>query len=546
MRGFDKTSMSKTKDYTGAELVAETLRTLQVEAIFGIVGIPIVEIAEACIAIGIRFIAFRNEQSASYAAQAYGYLTGRPGVCLVVGGPGVVHAMAGIVNAQVNCWPILVIGGYIETFQKEMGGFQELDHVSLLKPNTKFAAQPPSVDRIPFILEKAYRTAFYGRPGPTFVDIPADFIRFKIPPSFTIAKIYSVPDCPKSMASPTVIEQAVSRLMNASAPLVVVGKGSAYARAEAQVRHLIESTQLPFLPTPMGKGVLPDSHPLNVAAARSTAIGAADVALLLGARLNWILHFGKRPKWRSDVVFIQVDVSPEELGNNAPGSEIRLLGDVSMVAEQLQHSFAGWKYSTSTPYVKAIRDSIQKNLASARKLAISDRIPMSYQVALTAIKSGLAHEDIVYVSEGANTMDISRAIFDVQEPRRRIDAGTFATMGVGMGYAIAGILPTFYPLKRVTAQVANPTKKVVAIVGDSAFGFSAMEIETAVRSDLPLLVFVINNNGIYFGLDASEYSRANPLPSTALSPDTRYDLIAEVWIVSESRSDCRLAVVEVS
>src|SRR5271154_1858796 len=172
--------MSETTEHTGAHVVADTLRSLQVDVVFGIVGIPIVEIAEACISLGIRFIAFRNEQSAGYAAQAYGYLTGRPGVCLVVGGPGVVHAMAGIVNAHVNCWPILVIAGYIETYQKEMGGFQELDHVSLLKPHTKFAAQPPSVQRIPYFLEKAYRSTFYGRPGPAFIDVPANFIRSRV------------------------------------------------------------------------------------------------------------------------------------------------------------------------------------------------------------------------------------------------------------------------------------------------------------------------------------------------------------------------------
>ena len=205
--------MSQTsEEHTGAYLVAETLRSLQVKVVFGIVGIPIVDIAEACIALGIRFIAFRNEQSASYAAQAYGYFTGRPGVCLVVGGPGVVHAMAGIVNAQVNCWPILVVAGYIETYQKETGGFQELDHISLLKPHTKFAAQPPSVDRIPFIMEKAYRSAFYGRPGPAFVDIPANFIRFKIKQPLNGLLLTSVPDSPKSMASPEMIHRAVSRL----------------------------------------------------------------------------------------------------------------------------------------------------------------------------------------------------------------------------------------------------------------------------------------------------------------------------------------------
>jgi 2-hydroxyacyl-CoA lyase 1 len=515
--------MSSRQELSGAQVVAETLHHLDVSVVFGIVGIPIVEIADACIARGIRFIAFRNEQSASYAAQAYGYLTGRPGVCLVVGGPGVVHAMAGIVNATVNCWPILVIAGYIETWQKETGGFQELDHISLLKPHTKFAAQPPSIDRIPFILEKAYRTAFYGRPGPAFVDIPADFIRGSV--SHSIPKINRVPDSPKSMASMEMISKTISRIKNANAPLIVIGKGCAYARAESQIRNLVDSTQIPFLPTPMGKGVVPDSHLLNVAAARSTALANADVVLLFGARLNWILHFGKRPKWREDVTFIQIDIAAEELGNNNV-SEIRLLGDVGLVAEQLQSALSGWTYpSSSSRFVKAIREKSEKNLQAAHELAASHRLPMSYQCAFSVIKEALSATDVFYVSEGANTMDISRSIFDVQHPRQRIDAGTFATMGVGMGYAIAG---TFIDDQSDLAQIANPNRRVVGIVGDSAFGFSAMEIETAVRSNLPLLIFVINNNGIYFGLDSKTYKQTHPLPSTALSPDTRYDMIADV------------------
>ena len=431
--------MSQNSENTGAHLVANALQSLGVEIVFGIVGIPIVEIAEACTATGIRFIAFRNEQSASYAAQAYGYLTGRPGVCLVVGGPGVVHAMAGIVNAQVNCWPILVIAGYIETYQKEMGGFQELDHISLLKPHTKFAAQPSSVDRIPFMLEKAYRSAFYGRPGPTFVDIPANFIRARVAGiSSAPPPRYAISESPKSMASKSTIERAVSLLKHAHAPLVVVGKGCAYARAETPIRRLINSTQLPFLPTPMGKGVVPDSDPLNVAAARSTALAGADVVLLLGARLNWMLHFGSRPKWQESVTFIQVDIAAEELGNNARGSDIRLLGDVGLVAQQLHDALAGWSYPSGSSFFKNIQQKSQKNVLSARKLAALDNIPMGYHRALTEIKEGLAGIDVVYVSEGANTMDIARSIFDVQQPRHRIDAGTFATMGVGMGYAIAG------------------------------------------------------------------------------------------------------------
>jgi 2-hydroxyacyl-CoA lyase len=440
-------AMAHSPHVTGAELVAEALRALDVTIVFGIVGIPIVEIAEACTAIGIRFIAFRNEQSASYAAQAYGFLTGRPGVCLVVGGPGVVHAMAGIVNGHVNCWPILVIAGYIDNYQKEMGGFQELDQVSLLKPHTKFAAQPSSLDRLPFMLERAYRSAFYGRPGPTFVDVPANFIRSEVTASSAklLLDRISAPAAPRSMASADAIRRAIDVFKAARSPLVVVGKGCAYAHAERSVRNLIDSTQLPFLPTPMGKGIVPDSHPLNAAAARSAAIANADVVLLLGARLNWMLHFGEKPKWRSNVKFIQVDISAEELGNNAVLSPIMLLGDVTLVVEQLRRGFDGWKYdSASSDFLHRIHRKASENMGSMQLLSSSDKIPMGYHRALTEIKQGLSNTDVVYVSEGANTMDIGRSILDVEEPRRRLDAGTFATMGVGMGYAIAGSVTIEY------------------------------------------------------------------------------------------------------
>jgi len=229
--------MSQKPVIAGAELVAETLHLLQVHVVFSIVGIPVVEITEACITGGIRFIAFRNKQSASYPAQAYVYLTGRPGVCLVVGGPGVVYAMAGIVNAQVNCWPILVIAGYIESYQREQSGFQELDHISFLKPHTKFSAQPPTVTHIPFMLEKAYRTAFYGRPGASFIDTPANFIWASVAssPVNISSTDLSMPKCPKSMASASMVSHVSSLLKLAKAPLVVIGKGWAYAQAESHI-----------------------------------------------------------------------------------------------------------------------------------------------------------------------------------------------------------------------------------------------------------------------------------------------------------------------
>ncbi|KAI9270601.1 thiamine pyrophosphate enzyme, N-terminal TPP binding domain-containing protein [Phascolomyces articulosus] len=509
---------------TGAELIAATLKHQGVKVIFGIVGIPVIEVAEACIAVGIRFLAFRNEQSAAYAASAYGYLSGQPGVCLTVGGPGVIHALAGIANAQVNCWPMVLLAGSSDTDQVDMGAFQELDQVEACKPYCKYSARPASIDKIPATVEKAMRTALYGRPGATYVDLPADFIQYKIRDRQFVDKYAkSVPvlpaSAPKSLADPQSVAEAIGLLSQAKSPLIVVGKGAAYARAENEIRQLIEKTQIPFLPTPMAKGLISDTHPLCVSAARSKALKEADVVLLLGARLNWILHYGQSPRWSGDVKFIHVDVLPEEAGNNGANT-LPLVGDIQAVTSQLLNQPLP-RVPATNAYVSGllgkVKQNVAKSLASRKKG--SDTAVMNYQSAYTVIKDILPADDIVFVSEGANTMDIARSFFDVHKPRHRLDAGTFATMGVGMGYAIA-------------AQEYYPSKRVISIVGDSAFGFSAMELETAVRSKLPLIILVINNNGIYHGLDNEEFEqsrRDGTLPSTALLPDTRYDLLAEAF-----------------
>ncbi|CAG8569232.1 12433_t:CDS:2 [Funneliformis mosseae] len=500
---------------TGAELTAKALKKQGVDVVFGIVGIPVVEVAEAIISEGIKFVGFRNEQSLSYAASAYGYLTGRPGVCLVVSGPGVVHALAGVINAQVNCWPLLLIGGSIDTYQEGMGAFQELDQVTLCRANSKYSTRPPSISQIPNVLDKAIRISIYGRPGPVYVDLPANYIQGSINlDSITLPE--RAPDPPKSLADPIQINNAIGLIVNAKRPLVIIGKGAAYSRAEIEIKEFIEKTNIPFLPTPMGKGVLSDHHPLCVSAARSKALADADVILLLGARLNWILHFGLPPKFNKDVKIIQIDILPEEHFNNSR-INIALLGHLPLVISQLIDSLPkSFKYSSTSDYFISLKQKINSNIKITNEKFHDDNIPMSYYRAFYEIKRKLPKNDIIFVSEGANTMDIARSIFDVQEPRCRLDAGTMATMGVGMGYAMA-------------AKLCCPNKRVVAIVGDSAFGFSAMEIETAVRANLPLLIMIINNNGIYHGLDSKTFDETpiNNLPSTALLPDVRYDLIAD-------------------
>lgn len=486
----------------GAALIARALKELGVKVIFGLVGIPVVQIAEEAIALGIRFIAFRNEQAASYAATAYGYLTGKPGVCLVVGGPGVLHAMAGVGNASANAFPLLLLAGSSETHLVTKGAFQEMDAISLLTPHVKIAIRP-TLDSIPQSLTNAYRTAWYGRGGPAFVDLPADVIQGEGDES----PAYIVPSPPRAAADPGKLETIVRLLKLAKAPLVIIGKGAAYAQAEKSISKLIEQTKIPFLPTPMGKGVMPDSHASNTASARSAALKGADVVLILGARLNWILHYGEEPKWNPTVKIIQVDISAEELGKNSADPALGIIGDINVVTTQLTSALGRWQYNTSSSdYVKAIKASTAKNEATAAKAAKVDKIPMTYARTFDVIKDTL-HKlsppqdgGIVYVSEGANTMDISRSIFNVEHPRLRLDAGTYATMGVGLGYAIAAHCAYNVPEPEAQSGSSKSAhKKVVCLEGDSAFGFSLAEVETMARYGMGILIFVINNGGVYHG-----------------------------------------------
>lgn len=531
---------------SGAALTANALYQLGVKVIFGLVGIPVVQIAEEATALGIRFIAFRNEQAASYAATAYGYLTGKPGVCLVVGGPGVLHAMAGVGNSSANAFPMLLLAGSCETRLISRGAFQELDAISLLTPHTKTSIRA-TLDSISYALTHAYRVAGYGRAGTGFVDLPADVIQGKSLPQPTSL----VPTPPRAGADPQQLARVAELIKTARAPLIVVGKGAAYARAEAVIQALVNQTDIPFLPTPMGKGVLPDSHPLNVSSARSSALKNADVVLLLGARLNWILHFGDDSKWSANVTFIQVDSSAEEIGhNNRSNHEQGLLGDIKVVTAQLITALHGWKYDLSLPYMAtSIRQSREKNERNATKAAGRQSNPMNYHQVFDVIKrilqtlSPIEEGNVVYVSEGANTMDISRSIFTVEHPRRRLDAGTYATMGVGLGYAIAAYCAYNLPDPEGEAEnhlATSSRKKIVCLEGDSAFGFSMAEVETMARYRMDVLIFVLNNGGIYHGdcakgdewlklqTETNDSFTARGLRSTSLGWQIGYEKMAEM------------------
>ncbi len=500
-------------DISGARLLARNLRQQGVEYVFGIVGFPVVPIAVAMQREGITYIGMRNEQSASYAAQAAGYMTGRPQGCLVVSGPGVIHALAGLANAKENLWPMILIGGASPTDQNGMGAFQEEDQVGAAKLWSKYAHRVESLNKIPYYVEQAIRTSLYGRPGPVYLDMPADVIDGRIEED-QVPIAPTVGDPPRTHAEPESVRQAISALKSAERPLVIVGKGMAWSRAEDEMRQFIDRTQLPFLASPMGKGVVPDDHPLSVGAARSHALEQADVILLAGARLNWIMHFGKPPRFNPGVRVIQLDVSPEQIGHNVP-AEVGLVGDGRAIMGQFNAELADdpWSFDPETPWRVSIAEKIAANEAAVAGQRADESAPMNYYRAFRDITEWLTPDDFI-IGEGANTMDIGRTQMANLKPRRRLDAGSYGTMGIGLGFAVA-------------AAVCNPGQRVVSVQGDSAFGFSGMEMETICRYKLPVIVVILNNNGI--GGGPAELPADGPPPPNAYLPTARYEKIAEAF-----------------
>ena len=496
---------------SGAALIAQSLKKQGVDYMFGIVGFPVIGVAAAAQRAGITYIGMRNEQSASYAAQAAGYLTGRPQACLTVSGPGVIHALAGLANAEKNCWPMILLGGASPTYQDGMGAFQEERQVELAAPYCKYAQGIEQVARIPYYVEQAVRISFYGRPGPVYLDIPDDIIRGQIEEE-AAPQVHRVPDPPRSFADPASVEAALAVLESAERPLVITGKGMAWSRAESEVREFIERTQLPFLASPMGKGILPDDHALSVGAARSTALKDADVIFLMGARLNWIMHFGLQPRFAKGVRIIQLDISPEEIGTNVP-TEVALVGDGKAIVGQLNRALDNrqWFYPADTAWRSTLRAKAAENLKAVQPMIDDESAPTNYYRAYRDIAEWLPTNAII-IGEGANTMDIGRTQMPNRAPRERLDAGTYGTMGIGLGFAIA-------------AAVVHPNRPVVAVQGDSAFGFSGMEIETALRYRLPIKIVVLNNGGIGGGI--GELPKDKPVPPSILTYGARYDRMME-------------------
>eukprot|EP00250_Pteridium_aquilinum_P012093 c20507_g1_i1 orf=402-2294(-) len=518
----------------GNTMVARALAKVGVDHMYGVVGIPVTQLANCAMKVGIRFIAFHNEQAAGYAACAEGYLTGKPGIFLTVSGPGCVNGLAGLSNAMINTWPMIMISGSSVQADIGRGDFQELDQIEAVKPFVKFAAKAKTIADIPHVVVEAVAAAVGGRPGGAYIDLPSDVLHEVIPEDEAVKLLECIepyvptweqpPHKVKELAAPAdVIERAVALLRSAKRPLLVFGKGAAYAHAEHPLHDLVNVTRIPFLPTPMGKGLISDAHPLCAAAARSLAIGQCDVALVVGARLNWVLHFGESPRWAKDVKFILIDICKEEIELRKP--EVGLVGDARIILQQINAEIKDDPFALGDkhPWLEAIRDKTSQNVERMEESMSRVVVPFNFLTPFRIIKQMLLDVGLpspIVVSEGANTMDVGRSVLPQVEPRTRLDAGTWGTMGVGLGYAIA-------------AATVFPERLVVAIEGDSAFGFSGLEVETIVRYGFPIVVIIFNNGGVYGGDrrhpdDIVGPHKDDPAP-TSFVPNAKYDAVMEAF-----------------
>jgi oxalyl-CoA decarboxylase len=500
----------------GYHLVVDALKLNDVETIYGLVGIPITDLARLAQASGIRYIGFRHESDAGHAAAAAGFLTKRPGVCLTVSAPGFLNGLVALANATTNCFPMVQISGSSERHLVDLkrGDYEEMDQLAAAQPFTKAAFRVSRAEDIGLGIARALRTAASGRPGGVYLDIPAAVLGEVLDAAAGAATLRQVVDlAPRQLPAPEAVDRAIELLANAQRPLVVLGKGAAYSQADEQIREFIESTGLPFQPMSMAKGLLPDDHPQSVATTRSLALKNADVVMLVGARLNWLLGHGEAPQWNPDAKFIQVDIEPTELDSNQPIAA-PLIGDVGSVLEALLERTKPGQITAPASWREQLAARSAQNIAKMAKRMAIEHHPMRFDGALRAVRDVLAERPDVYVvNEGANALDTARNVIGMSVPRHRLDSGTWGVMGIGLGYAIAATVESGAP--------------VVAIEGDSAFGFSGMELETICRYQLPIVVVILNNGGVYRGDDVNSVS-SDPSPTT-LMLHARHDRLIEAF-----------------
>jgi oxalyl-CoA decarboxylase len=502
----------------GFHLVIDALKLNGIKTIYNVPGIPITDLGRMMQAEGLRVISFRHEQHAGYAASIAGYLTKKPGICLTVSAPGFLNGLTALAHATTNCFPMILISGSSEreVVDLQQGDYEEMDQLAVAKTMCKAAFRVLHAADIGIGVARAIRAAVSGRPGGVYLDLPAKLFGQVMDADAGEKSLVKVIDpAPAQIPAPDAVKRALEVLKSAKKPLIILGKGAAYAQADEQIRTFVEKSGIPFLPMSMAKGLLPDTHPQCAGAARSTVLKDSDVVMLIGARLNWLLSHGKGKSWGEpgSKKLIQIDIEPREMDSNV---EIAapLVGDIGSCVSALIDAMGNKWNAASADWTGAVAKKREENVAKMAPRLMNNNSPMDYHGALGVLRTIIKERpDAILVNEGANTLDLARGVIDMYRPRKRIDVGTWGIMGIGMGYSIAAAIET-----------GNP---VLAVEGDSAFGFSGMEIETICRYNLPVCVVVFNNDGIYRGTDQN--SAGTDPATTVFVKGARYDRMIEAF-----------------
>jgi oxalyl-CoA decarboxylase len=520
----------------GFHLVIDALKLNGINTIYNVPGIPITDLGRMMQAEGLRVLSFRHEQNAGYAASIAGFLTKKPGVCMTVSAPGFLNGLTALAHATTNCFPMILISGSSEreVVDLQQGDYEEMDQLAIAKPLCKAAYRVLHAQDIGIAVARAIRSAVSGRPGGVYLDLPAKLFGQVMDADKGQKSLVKVIDpAPAQIPSPESIARALDVLKSAKRPLIILGKGAAYAQADDALRSLIEKTGVPFLPMSMAKGILPDTHPQCAGAARSTVLKDSDVVMLIGARLNWLLSHGKGKAWgEAPKKFIQIDIEPREMDSNV---EIAapVVGDIGSCVNALLDRMGGNWTNPPADWTGAVSKKREDNVAKMAPRLMNNNVPMDYHGALGVLRDVIKNRpEAILVNEGANTLDLARGVIDMYKPRKRIDVGTWGVMGIGMGYAVGAAIETGKP--------------VLAVEGDSAFGFSGMEIETICRYNLPVCVVIFNNDGIYRGTDVNK-AGSDPA-TTVFVKGARYDKMIEafggVGVNATSPDELRRAVNE--
>lgn len=501
----------------GFHLVIDALKLNGINTIYGVPGIPITDLGRMMQAAGMRVLSFRHEQNAGYAASIAGFLTKKPGVCLTVSAPGFLNGLTALAHATTNCFPMILISGSSEReiVDLQQGDYEEMDQLAIAKPLCKAAFRVLHAADIGIGLARAIRAAVSGRPGGVYLDLPAKLFGQVMDAGAGAKSLVKVIDAaPAQIPAPSAVKRALDVFKSAKRPLIILGKGAAYAQADNEIRAFVEKTGAPFLQMSMAKGLLPDTHAQSAGAARSTVLKDADVVMLIGARLNWLLSHGKGKTWGdAPKKFIQVDIEPKEMDSNV---EIAapVVGDIGSCVSALLEGMGGNWPAAPADWVSTVNKKRDDNVAKMAPKLMSNASPMDYHGALGALRTIIKERpDAILVNEGANTLDLARGVIDMYKPRKRLDVGTWGVMGIGMGYSIAAAVETGKP--------------VLAVEGDSAFGFSGMEIETICRYQLPVCIVIFNNDGIYRGTDVN--TGGSDPATTVFVKGSRYDKMMEAF-----------------